>query len=56
MGFARFLGLQFAGRVNLTNIVDAICVTAARTRVELVCVDCTTSIWPPAPEPRYLTS
>jgi hypothetical protein len=39
MEFARFLGLQFAGRVNLTDIVDAVCVTAARTRVELVCVD-----------------
>jgi hypothetical protein len=41
MEFARFLGLQFAGRVNLTDIVDAVCVTAARTRVELVCVDFT---------------
>lgn len=39
MEFARFLGLQFAGRVNITDIVDAVCVTAARTRVELVCVD-----------------
>ena len=39
MEFARFLGLQFAGRVNLTDIVDAVCVTAARTRTELVCVD-----------------
>ncbi len=39
MEFARFLGLQFTGRVNLTDIVDAVCVTAARTRVELVCVD-----------------
>ena len=37
--FARFLGLQFAGRVNITDIVNAVCVTAARTRVELVCVD-----------------
>jgi hypothetical protein len=25
--------------VNLTDIVDAVCVTAARTRTELVCVD-----------------
>jgi len=41
MEFARFLGLQFTGRVNLTDIVDAVCVTAARTRVELVCVDFT---------------
>jgi hypothetical protein len=39
MEFARFLGLQFAGRVNPTDIVEAVCVTAARTRVELVCVD-----------------
>src|SRR5215831_1612211 len=39
--FARFLGLQFAGRVNITDIVDAVCVTAARTRAELVCVDFT---------------
>ena len=39
MEFARFLGLQFAGRVNLTDILDAVCVTAARTRVDLVCVD-----------------
>ena len=39
MEFARFLGLQFTGRVNLTDIVDAVCVTAARTRTELVCVD-----------------
>jgi hypothetical protein len=38
MEFARFLGLQFTRRVDLTDIVDAVCVTAARTRVELVCV------------------
>jgi hypothetical protein len=37
--FARFLGLHFTGRANITDIVDAVCVTAARTRVELVCVD-----------------
>ncbi len=37
--FARFLGLQFTGRANITDIVDAVCHTAARTRVELVCVD-----------------
>jgi Bacterial TniB protein len=37
--FARFLGLQFTGRANITDVVDAVCVTAARTRVELVCVD-----------------
>jgi hypothetical protein len=37
--FARFLGLQFTGRANITDIVDAVCHTAASTRVELVCVD-----------------
>jgi hypothetical protein len=41
MEFARFLGLEFAGRVNITDIVDAVCITAARTRAELVCVDVT---------------
>lgn len=39
MEFARFLGLSFTGRVNITDIVDAVCATAIRTRVELVCVD-----------------
>ena len=39
MEFARFLGLQFTGQINITNIVNAVCVTAARTRAELVCVD-----------------
>jgi hypothetical protein len=37
--FARFLGLSFASRANITDIVDAVCATAARTNVELVCVD-----------------
>lgn len=37
--FARFLGLQFTGRANITDIVNAVCATAAHTRVELVCVD-----------------
>jgi hypothetical protein len=37
--FARFLGLSFTGRVNITDIVDAVCHTAAATRVELVLVD-----------------
>jgi hypothetical protein len=37
--FARFLGLTFTGRANITDIVDAVCHTAARTRVELVLVD-----------------
>ena len=57
MEFARFLGLQFAGRANLTNIVNAVCVTAARTRVgSSAWTSCTTSTWPPAPEPRCRTS
>ena len=37
--FARFLGLEFSGRANITDIVNAVCATAAYTRVELVCVD-----------------
>jgi hypothetical protein len=37
--FARFLGLTFTGRANITDIVDAVCHTAARTRVEIVLVD-----------------
>lgn len=37
--FARFLGLPFTGRVNITDVVDAVCHTAVRSRVELVLVD-----------------
>lgn len=37
--FARFLGLRFTARSNITDIVDAVCHTAARTAVELVLVD-----------------
>ena len=37
--FARFLGLEFTGRANITDIVNAVCATAAHTRVELVFVD-----------------
>jgi hypothetical protein len=37
--FARFLGLEFTGRANITDIVNAVCATAAHTRVELVCID-----------------
>ncbi|MCW2729570.1 MAG: uncharacterized protein JWR13_386 [Mycobacterium sp.] len=37
--FARFLGLEFTGRANITDIVNAVCATAANTRVELVCID-----------------
>jgi hypothetical protein len=39
MEFARFLGLSFTSRANITDIVDAVCHTAARTGVELVLVD-----------------
>jgi DNA transposition AAA+ family ATPase len=39
MEFACFLGISFASRANITDIVDAVCATAARTKVELVCVD-----------------
>ncbi len=37
--FARFLGLPVPPRANITDIVNAVCATAAHTRVELVCVD-----------------
>lgn len=37
--FARFLGLPIPARANITDIVNAVCATAAHTRVELVCVD-----------------
>lgn len=37
--FARFLGLRFTARSNITDIVDAACHTAASTRVEVVLVD-----------------
>lgn len=37
--FARFLGLPIPTRANITDIVNAVCATAAHTRVELVCVD-----------------
>lgn len=37
--FARFLGLEFTTRANITDIVNAVCATAAHTRVELVCID-----------------
>jgi len=37
--FARFLGLPFTGRANITDIVDAVCHTASNTRVQLVLVD-----------------
>lgn len=37
--FARFLGLEFSSRANITDVVNAVCATAAHTRTELVCVD-----------------
>ncbi|MGA5135220.1 TniB family NTP-binding protein [Streptomyces olivoreticuli] len=37
--FARFLGLDFPTRVNITDIVNAVCSTAAHTKVDLVLVD-----------------
>lgn len=37
--FARFLGLELGRRANLTDVVNAVCATAAHCRVELVCVD-----------------
>lgn len=37
--FARFYGLDFSRRANITDIVNAVCTTAAHTGVDLVCVD-----------------
>ncbi|WP_040840630.1 AAA family ATPase [Nocardia brevicatena] len=37
--FARFFGLEFGSRANMPDIVSAVCVTAARTKVDLVLVD-----------------
>jgi hypothetical protein len=37
--FARFFGLEFSGRANITDVVNAVCATAAHTGVELVLVD-----------------
>ena len=37
--FARFLGLEFPARANVTDITDAVCSVAAHTRVDLVLVD-----------------
>lgn len=37
--FARFLGLPLGTRANLTDIVNAVCATAASVGVELVLVD-----------------
>ncbi|MEV1003577.1 ATP-binding protein [Nonomuraea sp. NPDC050202] len=37
--FARFFGLEFSARANLTDIVNAVCHLAAHTHVDLVLVD-----------------
>ncbi|MEU2180984.1 ATP-binding protein [Streptomyces thermolilacinus] len=39
MEFARFFGLTFPSRANVTDIVDAVCATAAHVHVDLVLVD-----------------
>jgi hypothetical protein len=37
--FARFLGLEFGSRANLTDVTNAVCSVAAHTHVDLVLVD-----------------
>jgi len=37
--FARFFGLELSARANITDVVNAVCATAAATGVDLVCVD-----------------
>ena len=37
--FARFFGLPAPARANLTDVTNAVCATAAHTRVDLVLVD-----------------
>ncbi|MFE0602242.1 TniB family NTP-binding protein [Streptomyces sp. NPDC058892] len=39
MEFARFFGLTFPARANITDVVDAVCATAAHVHVDLVLVD-----------------
>lgn len=39
MEFARFFGLDFPARFNITDVVNAVCATAAHVRVDLVLVD-----------------
>ncbi|NYS18546.1 AAA family ATPase [Streptomyces sp. SJ1-7] len=39
MEFARFFGLTFPSRANVTDVVDAVCATAAHVHVDLVLVD-----------------
>ncbi|GAB2497719.1 TniB family NTP-binding protein [Streptosporangium sandarakinum] len=37
--FARFFGLELSSRANITDVVNAVCASAAHTGVELVLVD-----------------
>jgi hypothetical protein len=37
--FARFLGLPFTTRSNITDIIEAVCGVAVDTRVSVICVD-----------------
>ena len=37
--FARFLGLEFNSRANITDITNSVCAVAAHTHVDLVLVD-----------------
>jgi Cdc6-like AAA superfamily ATPase len=37
--FARFLGLPFTTRANITDIIEAVCGVAVDARVSVVCVD-----------------
>lgn len=37
--FARFLGLEFGSRANLTDVTNAVCSVAAHTHVDLVLID-----------------
>jgi len=39
MEFARFFGLTFTARATITDIVDAVCATAAHVHVDLILVD-----------------
>lgn len=39
MEFARFFGLELSARVNLPDIINAVCATSAACGVEVVCVD-----------------
>ncbi|MEW9518388.1 TniB family NTP-binding protein [Streptomyces tubercidicus] len=39
MEFARFFGLDFPRRANITDVVNSVCTTAAHTNVDLVLID-----------------